>query len=163
MRFSLHLLGRYVDLAGVDPVWLVEQVTRSVAEVDARTTHGDGLQDIRMARIVSVAPHPVAPTLTVCQVDAGAGLLTVVCGAPNARPGLVTAFAPPGTVVSGRPIVERPVQGVHSAGMPCSPKELELTDGPTSSASCRMMRSPGSRCPPSSPSTTPSSRWTTSR
>src|SRR5262249_4895911 len=87
-----------------------------------------------VARIISAAKHPNADKLQVCQVETALGQLEIVCGAPNARAGLVTAFAPIGTYVPGLDVTleARPVRGVVSNGMLCSGAELELdseTDG----------------------------------
>jgi len=76
-----------------------------------------------------VQPHPDADRLTVCQVEVGAELLQVVCGAPNAREGLLTAIARPGvTLPDGMKIKKAKVRGQESLGMLCSARELGLSD-----------------------------------
>ncbi|MFX8762513.1 phenylalanine--tRNA ligase subunit beta, partial [Acinetobacter baumannii] len=74
--------------------------------------------------------HPNADRLRVVQVDAGAGVLEVVCGAPNARAGMVAVFAPIGAYIPGTKITldKRPVRGIVSNGMLVSERELELSD-----------------------------------
>ena len=82
------------------------------------------------ARLLEVRPHPNADELTVVRVDAGAATAEVVCGAPNAREGLVSAFVPPGTFLPALDVTlaAREVRGVASHGMLASPRELGLFD-----------------------------------
>ena len=83
-----------------------------------------------MARIESCEQHPNADRLQVCQVNDGSETLrTIVCGAPNARPGLVTALALPGSKFNGFKIKVAKVRGVESSGMLCAPDELGLGEG----------------------------------
>ena len=92
------------------------------------------LAAFRIAEIVEAAPHPNADRLRVCQVNAGEGApLQVVCGAPNARAGLKTVFAAPGTYIPAKniTIAKGVIRGVESGGMMCSPEELGL-DGDSS-------------------------------
>ncbi|HZN28593.1 MAG TPA: phenylalanine--tRNA ligase subunit beta, partial [Xanthobacteraceae bacterium] len=74
--------------------------------------------------------HPNADKLQVCKVDTGSGLVEVVCGAPNARTGMIGVFAPTGSYIPGTKITleARPVRGVVSQGMLVSERELELSD-----------------------------------
>ncbi len=95
-----------------------------VEEVDAL---GNGLQQVVVARIVSAERHPEADRLQVCQVDAGQGeYLQIVCGAPNARPGLVAPLALVGAQIGELKIKPARLRGVESNGMLCSAKELGL-------------------------------------
>src|SRR3546814_9808122 len=77
---------------------------------------------------LSAAPHPQADKLQILSVDAGEGPLQVVCGAPNAREGLVGVFGMPGAYVPGAGITLKvaAIRGVESSGMMCSTRELEL-------------------------------------
>ncbi|HAV50046.1 MAG TPA: phenylalanine--tRNA ligase subunit beta, partial [Brevundimonas sp.] len=86
------------------------------------------LAPFTVARIVSAERHPNADRLQVCQVETVDGPREIVCGAPNARAGLVTIYAPIGVWVPGLGVtlVEKPVRGVVSNGMLCSAAELEL-------------------------------------
>ncbi|MEO1544348.1 MAG: phenylalanine--tRNA ligase subunit beta, partial [Pseudomonadota bacterium] len=85
-----------------------------------------------IARVVEAAKHPDADKLQVLQVEIAPGKPTVevVCGAPNARAGMLAVFAPIGTYVPGLDVtlVKKPVRGVESNGMMCSAAELELSD-----------------------------------
>ena len=81
------------------------------------------------AKIVECKPHENSDHLHVLQVDDGAGTLRqVVCGAPNARVGLISALAIPGCVIGGHEITSGKLRGVLSDGMMCSGKELGISD-----------------------------------
>ena len=87
-------------------------------------------QGVLVADLLEVTPHPDADDLTVVRVRAGEREALVVCGAPNARPGLRSAWVPPGTALPalGLTIEARDVRGVRSEGMLASPRELGLFD-----------------------------------
>ena len=86
-----------------------------------------------MARIVSVEPHPQADKLRVCRVEtgqAGQSSLQIVCGAANARAGLISALAQVGAQLPGDVTIRAAkLRGVESPGMLCSARELGLADG----------------------------------
>ena len=104
---------------------------RSVWRSRASTIRPRSSARFAVARIVKAGKHPNADKLQVIQVEVekGAPLLEVVCGAPNARVGLVGVFAPLGTYIPGSKITleKKPVRGVVSNGMMCSAAELELS------------------------------------
>ena len=130
MKFSLQWLNRYVDLSDVNVPELAERFTLSVAELEGYEEVGSELDTVVVARIESCEQHPDADRLQVCQVnDGSADLRTIVCGAPNARPGLVTALALPGSKFNGFKIKVAKVRGVESCGMLCAPDELGLGEG----------------------------------
>ncbi|MGE3781600.1 MAG: YtpR family tRNA-binding protein, partial [Alphaproteobacteria bacterium] len=81
-----------------------------------------------VARVVSAGPHPNADRLRVCIVDAGAGEVQVVCGAPNARTGMKGVFGPAGVRIpkTGAMLNESTIRGVASRGMLMSAAELAL-------------------------------------
>ncbi|MBS7386154.1 MAG: phenylalanine--tRNA ligase subunit beta, partial [Alphaproteobacteria bacterium] len=82
-----------------------------------------------VARIVECKPHENSDHLHVLMVDDGSGTLRqVVCGAPNARVGLISALAIPGCVIDGHEIQSGKLRGVLSDGMMCSGKELGIND-----------------------------------
>src|SRR5690606_36538275 len=96
-------------------------------EVEEVTALGAGLDSVVVARIVEAARHPEADRLQICKVDAGqAELLQIVCGAPNARPGLVAPLALVGAQIGELKIKPAKLRGVESNGMLCSAKELGL-------------------------------------
>lgn len=96
-------------------------------EVEDMQPIGEGLDGVVVARIVECSKHPEADKLQVCKVDIGTGeLQQIVCGAPNARPGLVAPLATIGTTVGTLTIKAAKLRGVDSNGMLCSAKELGL-------------------------------------
>ncbi|MBY0565370.1 MAG: phenylalanine--tRNA ligase subunit beta [Hyphomonadaceae bacterium] len=127
MKFTLSWLKEHLQTdAGIDAI--VERMTMAGLEVEDVENAAAKLAPFTVARIVSAAKHPNADKLQVCHVETVQGPLEIVCGAPNARAGLVTAFAPIGTHIPGTGITleARPVRGVVSNGMLCSGAELEL-------------------------------------
>src|SRR5207342_1804978 len=105
---------------------LAATLTAIGLEVEDMAVIGEKLDGVIVARIVECAKHPEADKLQVCQVDTGNGLQQIVCGAPNARPGLVAPLATIGTVVGTLTIKAAKLRGVDSNGMLCSAKELGL-------------------------------------
>jgi len=129
MKFTLSWLKEHLDAsAGVEQV--VEAMTMAGLEVEHVEDPGKKLAAFTVARIVEAVQHPNADKLRVCQVDTKDGRLEIVCGAPNARAGLTTIYAPIGAYVpgSGVTLEARPVRGVVSNGMLCSAKELEIAE-----------------------------------
>jgi phenylalanyl-tRNA synthetase beta chain len=94
------------------------------------STRSTKLAPFTVARIVEAVQHPNADRLRVCQVDTVDGRKEIVCGAPNARAGLTTIYAPIGSYVPGLGVtlVEKPVRGVVSNGMLCSAAEMETAE-----------------------------------
>ncbi|WP_254461111.1 phenylalanine--tRNA ligase subunit beta [Xanthomonas sacchari] len=126
MKFSENWLRSHVPTQA-SREQLVATLTAIGLEVEEVVPLGDGLQQVVVARIVEAAPHPEADRLQVCRVDAGQGeLLQIVCGAPNARAGLVAPLALVGAQVGGIAIKPAKLRGVASNGMLCSAKELGL-------------------------------------
>ncbi|MFN9927488.1 MAG: YtpR family tRNA-binding protein, partial [Phenylobacterium sp.] len=129
MKFTLSWLKDHLETeASVAQV--VEAMTMAGLEVEHVEDPGTKLAAFSVARIIEAVQHPNADKLRVCQVDTKDGRLEIVCGAPNARPGLTTIYAPIGAYVPGSGITleARPVRGVVSNGMLCSAKELEVAE-----------------------------------
>lgn len=105
---------------------LAATLTAIGLEVEEMEVLGDNLDGVIVARIVECAKHPEADKLQVCKVDTGSEVLQIVCGAPNARPGLVAPLATIGTTVGTLVIKAAKLRGVDSNGMLCSAKELAL-------------------------------------
>ena len=99
-------------------------------EVERVHERAKDLDGFVAARVVEARKHPDADKLTVCRVDNGTDTLEVVCGAPNARTGLIGVFAGSGSYIPGTGITLKPTQirGVVSNGMLLSEKELNLGD-----------------------------------
>jgi len=130
MKFTLSWLREHLDTdAPLDTV--VETLTRIGLEVEGITDPGAALSAFRIARVLTAERHPQADKLQVLSVDAGEGPVQVVCGAPNARAGLVGVFGPPGAHVPGSGITLKvaAIRGVESNGMMCSARELEIGEG----------------------------------
>lgn len=126
MKFTINWLKNYLDF-DLSAHALADRLTMLGLEVDSVTDLYPDLTGVRVARIVTVQPHPNADKLSLCDVDDGEGLRRVVCGAPNARAGLVTALAVPGTVMPGGMVIAPvKIRGEASAGMLCSASELGI-------------------------------------
>lgn len=123
-----ELLHGVVDVASLDDAALARALTGLGLEVEGVTRSGDGLDDVVVARVVAVRPHPGAERLQVVDVFDGKAQQQVVCGASNVpAPGGLVLFARPGTVLpSGVAIGTRAVRDVQSAGMLCSETELDI-------------------------------------
>lgn len=129
MKFTLSWLKDHLDTEASLKT-IVETLTMiglEVEEVDDRAA----FQAFTIARVLTAEQHPDADKLKVLSVDTGDGNpIQVVCGAPNARAGLVGAFAGPGTYIPGIDLTlgVGTIRGVKSHGMMCSERELELSD-----------------------------------
>ncbi len=113
---SLDDIRRTLDLIGLE----VEEIVDPL----------ENLAPFTIARVLEAEKHPNADKLKVCQVDTGTGTVQVVCGAPNAKAGMIGVFAPPGSYIPGTDITlsKASIRGVESSGMLCSERELELSD-----------------------------------
>ncbi len=124
MKFSENWLRSHVPTSASRDE-LSATLTAIGLEVEEVTPLGGGLDKVVVARIVECAKHPEADRLQVCQVDAGTGEhLQIVCGAPNARPGLIAPLAMVGATLGEITIKAAKLRGVASNGMLCSAKEL---------------------------------------
>ena len=129
MKFSLSWLKEHLDTqATIDEV--AERLTQIGLEVEGIDNPAEKLAAFRIAKVLSAAPHPQADKLQVLSVDAGDGPCQVVCGAPNARAGMLGVFGAAGAVVPSNGMVLKvaAIRGVESNGMMCSSRELELGD-----------------------------------
>ncbi|MDF7776061.1 phenylalanine--tRNA ligase subunit beta [Sphingomonas sp. AOB5] len=129
MKFTLSWLKEHLETtATLDEV--VDALTRIGLEVEGVENPGEKLAAFRVAKVLTAERHPQADKLQVLTVDTGSEVLQVVCGAPNARAGLVGVLGTPGAVVPANGMVLKvaAVRGVESNGMMCSSRELELGD-----------------------------------
>jgi len=126
MKFTLSWLKDHLETTATVPE-IVAAMTMAGLEVEHVIDPATKLAPFTVCKIVEAARHPNADRLQVCQVDTVDGRKEIVCGAPNARPGLTTIYAPIGAYVPGLDVtlVEKPVRGVVSNGMLCSAAELE--------------------------------------
>jgi phenylalanyl-tRNA synthetase beta chain len=128
MKFSENWLRQHVH-TDASRGQLVDTLTAIGLEVEDVAELGAGLDRVLVARILDCAPHPQADRLQVCTVDAGQGApLQIVCGAPNARPGLAAPLAMVGATVGELVIEAAQLRGVESRGMLCSARELGLDE-----------------------------------
>lgn len=128
MKFSEQWLRQWVN-PPLDTNELAHQITMAGLEIDAIEPAALGFSHVVVAKIEQTAAHPNADKLRICQVTDGTESYTVVCGAPNARPGITVAFAKAGAMLPGDiEIQAAPVRGVESEGMLCSAQELGLSD-----------------------------------
>lgn len=126
MKFSENWLRQHVRTDATRDE-LAATLTAIGLEVEDVAVLGASLDGVVVARIVECARHPEADRLQVCQVDAGHGQrLQIVCGAPNARPGLVAPLATIGARIGDITIKAARLRGVESNGMLCSAKELGI-------------------------------------
>ena len=130
MFISMNWIKDFVDLSGLDELKLISQFSLSTAEVENDIFFkGSDISGIVVAEIMSVENHPESKKLHLLKVDAGDGKLTdVVCGAPNVRVGMKTAFAKVGAQIGDITIAPRPLAGFDSFGMCCSEAELGISD-----------------------------------
>ncbi len=130
MFLSMNWISDFVDLSGIDKLELIHRFSLSTAEVENEIFFkGSDLSGVVVAEIKSVENHPDSKKLHLLKVDAGNGELTdVVCGAPNVRVGLKTAFAKVGAKIGEIEIAPRKLAGYTSNGMCCSEKEIGISD-----------------------------------
>ena len=128
MKFTFSWLKDHLQTkASLDEI--ASKLTLIGLEVESIEDPSEKLKDFRVVRVLEAEPHPNADKLRVCKVDTGSGVVQEVCGAPNARKGLIGVFAQPGAYVPGSGITlgKATIRGVDSAGMLCSERELELS------------------------------------
>jgi phenylalanyl-tRNA synthetase beta chain len=131
MKFTLSWLKEHLDTD--EPLEkLADKLTMIGLEVESIEDKAKALAPFSIARVISAEQHPNADRLRVCMVDTGDGgaPVQVVCGAPNARAGLISVFSPPGTYIPGKNITlgVGTIRGVESRGMLCSAAELQISE-----------------------------------
>lgn len=129
MKFTPDWLRDHLDTDATTQE-ITAAMTMAGLEVEHVTDPAAKLAAFSVAKIREAVQHPNADRLRVCQVETVDGMKEIVCGAPNARAGLTTIYAPIGAFVPGLGVtlVEKPVRGVVSNGMLCSAAELEAAD-----------------------------------
>lgn len=128
MRFPESWLRSYVA-----PEWttqrLADELTMAGLEVEDVSPFAPPFDNVVVARVLSVDRHPGADKLSVCTVDSGDQVRTIVCGAPNVTAGMHVPCALPGAVLpGGLRIAAAKVRGVDSHGMLCSARELGISE-----------------------------------
>ena len=129
MKLTLSWLKKHLNTkASTDQI--VGALTNIGLEVEEVIEENKNLELFKIAKILKAEKHPNADKLKVCDVDIGKKIEKVVCGAANAREGLLTVYAPPGAVIpkNGMKLVVAKIRGVESKGMLCSESELGVSN-----------------------------------
>jgi phenylalanyl-tRNA synthetase beta chain len=129
MKFSLEWLKQHLE-TDASANAIADKLTSIGLEVESVSNPAEALAPFRVAKVLTADKHPQADKLQVLTVDAGDGPVQVVCGAPNARAGMLGVFGPPGAYIPGSDITLKvaAIRGIESRGMMCSSRELELGD-----------------------------------
>ncbi|WP_323799182.1 phenylalanine--tRNA ligase subunit beta [Parasphingorhabdus sp.] len=130
MKFSLSWLKTHLDTDAC-ATEIAEKLTSIGLEIEGMENPADALRPFRVAKVLEAGPHPNADKLQLLKVaDGAAEPWQVVCGAPNAKAGMIGVFGPPGTYIPGSDFTLKPakIRDVESFGMMCSYRELELGD-----------------------------------
>ena len=130
MKFSLSWLKAHLETDS-SATEIAEKLTSIGLEIEGMENPADSLRPFRVAKVLEAGPHPNADKLQLLKVDDGSNEpWQVVCGAPNAKAGMIGVFGPPGTYIPGSDFTLKPakIRDVESFGMMCSYRELELGD-----------------------------------
>ena len=130
MKITTNWLKEHLDTE-LNENQIIDKLTDVGLEVEGVDSQSGELDEFVIAKILKAEKHPDADRLRVCDVDIGSdNPVKVVCGAPNAKQGLLTIYAPPGAIVpkSQMKLVVSKIRGVTSYGMLCSESELNLSD-----------------------------------
>jgi phenylalanyl-tRNA synthetase beta chain len=130
MKFTFDWLKEHLDTSE-SLAEIADKLTMIGLEVEKIEDKAKLLAPFTIARVIEAKPHPNADRLRVCMVDPGDGKpVQVVCGAPNARTGMIGVFSPPGTYIPGKDITlgVGTIRGVESRGMLVSEAELLISD-----------------------------------
>lgn len=129
MKVSYEWLKDYVDI-DLSPEELAKALTSRGVVVETLTSKNPGARGVVIGKVVEIARHPNADTLWVCQVDIGGGKILQICtGAQNVKQGDIVPAAIPGAKIPGMVMETKPLRGVDSHGMLCSPDELGIDEG----------------------------------
>jgi len=129
MKLTIPWLKKHLNTkTSIDQI--VSTLTNIGLEVEEVHKPNTNLKLFKIAKILKTEKHPNADRLKVCDVDTGGKVEKVVCGAPNARSGLLTVYAPPGAEIpkNGMKLVVAQIRGVESTGMLCSESELGISN-----------------------------------
>ena len=129
MKLTIPWLKRHLNTkTSIDQI--VSTLTNIGLEVEGVHKPNTNLKLFKIAKILKTEKHPNADRLKVCDVDIGGKVEKVVCGAPNARSGLLTVYAPPGAEIpkNGMKLVVAQIRGIESRGMLCSESELGISN-----------------------------------
>lgn len=128
MKFTLSWLKDHLETSA-SAQQIADKLTNIGLEVEEVSNPAEALAPFTIAKVLTAEKHPQADKLQVLTLDAGTGeAIQVVCGAPNARAGMLGVFGPPGAYIPGSDITLKvaAIRGIESRGMMCSARELEL-------------------------------------
>ncbi len=129
MKFTLSWLKEHLETnASLEDI--CTKLTSIGLEVESVNNFAETLKPFTVAEILETEKHPQADKLRVCKVNTGSETLSIVCGAPNARPGIKIPLARIGTIIptNGMQIKKSSIRGVESNGMLCSASELGISE-----------------------------------
>ena len=130
MKITTNWLKDHLDTK-LNENQIIDKLTNIGLEVESDDSQSSDLNSFLVAKIIRAEKHPDADRLKVCDVDIGAkDSVKVVCGAPNAKEGLLTIYAPPGAIIpkNQMKLEISKIRGVTSYGMLCSESELNLSN-----------------------------------
>ena len=130
MKITTNWLKDHLD-SKLNENQIIDKLTNIGLEVESVDSQSSDLDSFLVAKILRAEKHPQADRLKVCDVDIGVkDLVKVVCGAPNAKEGLLTIYAPPGAIIpkNQMKLEVSKIRGVTSYGMLCSESELNLSE-----------------------------------
>src|SRR5690349_13130822 len=130
MKFTLSWLKDWLETEA-SAGEIADKLTNIGLEVEDVSNPAEALAPFRVAKVLTAEKHPQADKLQVLTVDAGTGEeIQVVCGAPNARAGMLGVFGAPGTYIPGSDLTLKvtAIRGVESRGMMCPARLFELGD-----------------------------------
>ena len=128
MKISMNWINDYVDISDLDMKELALKFTMSTAEVEEVEFKGKDIKNVVAGKILTCEEIPESKKLHKLTVDNGNEVVQCMCGAPNAKVGLIVPFAKVGGMVSGIEIGKAKLAGYDSFGMCCSGKELGISD-----------------------------------
>ena len=128
MKLPTSWLRDWIEV-DASPEQVADALTRRGFYVEGIESRGHSYPGVFVARVLEVLKHPNADKLSVCRVDGGAGELSVVCGAPNVRAGMIAPLATVGSKLpNGMVLKKSKIRGVESQGMLCSADELGISE-----------------------------------
>ena len=137
MKLSYNWLGDYIDLSDIEAKEVMRRLTLTSCEIESVSEDFSYLEDVHVARIISIEKHPNADKLNICKVQSRSNELQIICGASNVKLDMLVALAPIGTKLikteeasQNSNILEirkAKIRGIESFGMICSANELGLS------------------------------------
>ena len=129
MKFTLDWLKDHLDTSA-DLNTITDTLTNIGLEIENVEDKSNDFKDFSVAKIVKAEKHPDADKLKVCQVKTNNGDFQFVCGAPNAREGMLGIFAPENSYIPGTELhlKKTKIRGVESCGMLVSEREMGISD-----------------------------------